>query len=81
MLTCATSMEDAYESFVVKQFPRVPYVMPAAVQIISTSPPHAILAPRPPTLRDSSTCASSENSTRAEPLTSCTCRHAEGFFP
>ena len=28
------AMEDAYESFVVKQFPRVPYVMPAAVQII-----------------------------------------------
>ena len=27
-------MEDAYESFVVKQFSRVPYVMPAAVQII-----------------------------------------------
>jgi len=28
------ALEDAYESFVVKQFPRVPYVMPAAVQII-----------------------------------------------
>jgi hypothetical protein len=29
-----SALEDAYESFVVKQFPRVPYVMPAAVQII-----------------------------------------------
>ena len=28
------ALEDAYESFVVKQFPRVPYAMPAAVQII-----------------------------------------------
>ncbi len=28
------ALEDAYESFVVKQFPKVPYVMPAAVQAI-----------------------------------------------
>ena len=28
------ALEDAYESFVVKQFPRVPYPAPAAVQII-----------------------------------------------
>jgi ABC-type nitrate/sulfonate/bicarbonate transport system substrate-binding protein len=28
------ALEDAYESFVVKQFPRVPYAAPAAVQII-----------------------------------------------
>ena len=28
------ALEDAYESFVVKQFPRAPYVMPAAVQAI-----------------------------------------------
>jgi ABC-type nitrate/sulfonate/bicarbonate transport system substrate-binding protein len=28
------ALEDAYESFVVKQFPRFPSVMPAAVQII-----------------------------------------------
>ena len=28
------ALEDAYESFVVKQFPRVPYPLPAAVQII-----------------------------------------------
>jgi NitT/TauT family transport system substrate-binding protein len=28
------ALEDAYESFVVKQFPRVPYATPAAVQII-----------------------------------------------
>lgn len=28
------ALEDAYESFVIKQFPRVPYVSPAAVQTI-----------------------------------------------
>jgi ABC-type nitrate/sulfonate/bicarbonate transport system substrate-binding protein len=28
------ALEDAYESFVVKQFPKVPYVLPAAVQAI-----------------------------------------------
>ena len=28
------ALEDAYESFVIKQFPRVPYATPAAVQII-----------------------------------------------
>ena len=28
------ALEDAYESFVVKQFPRAPYAMPAAVQAI-----------------------------------------------
>jgi ABC-type nitrate/sulfonate/bicarbonate transport system substrate-binding protein len=28
------ALEDAYESFVVKQFPRAPYVVPAAVQTI-----------------------------------------------
>ena len=28
------ALEDAYESFVIKQFPRAPYVSPAAVQII-----------------------------------------------
>jgi len=28
------ALDDAYESFVVKQFPRAPYVMPAAVQAI-----------------------------------------------
>ena len=28
------ALEDAYESFVVKQFPRVPYATPAAVEII-----------------------------------------------
>jgi ABC-type nitrate/sulfonate/bicarbonate transport system substrate-binding protein len=28
------ALEDAYESFVVKQFPRAPYAIPAAVQII-----------------------------------------------
>ena len=28
------ALEDAYESFVVKQFPRVPYPVPAAVQVI-----------------------------------------------
>ena len=28
------ALEDAYESFVVKQFPRAPYPLPAAVQII-----------------------------------------------
>lgn len=28
------ALEDAYESFVVKQFPRAPYVIPAAVQAI-----------------------------------------------
>jgi ABC-type nitrate/sulfonate/bicarbonate transport system substrate-binding protein len=28
------ALEDAYESFVIKQFPRVPYVMPASVQAI-----------------------------------------------
>ena len=28
------ALEDAYESFVIKQFPRVPYALPAAVQVI-----------------------------------------------
>ena len=28
------ALEEAYESFVIKQFPRVPYVMPASVQTI-----------------------------------------------
>ena len=28
------ALEDAYESFVLKQFPRAPYAVPAAVQII-----------------------------------------------
>jgi len=28
------ALEDAYESFVIKQFPRVPYATPAAVQVI-----------------------------------------------
>ncbi|HVO93878.1 MAG TPA: ABC transporter substrate-binding protein [Terriglobales bacterium] len=28
------ALEDAYESFVIKQFPRVPYPVPAAVQVI-----------------------------------------------
>jgi ABC-type nitrate/sulfonate/bicarbonate transport system substrate-binding protein len=28
------ALEDAYESFVVKQFPRIPYATPAAVQVI-----------------------------------------------
>ena len=28
------ALEDAYESFVIKQFPRVPYALPAAVQTI-----------------------------------------------
>lgn len=28
------ALEDAYESFIIKQFPRVPYAAPAAVQII-----------------------------------------------
>jgi predicted solute-binding protein len=28
------ALEDAYESFVLKQFPRVPYATPAAVEII-----------------------------------------------
>jgi hypothetical protein len=28
------ALEDAYESFVVKQFPRAPYVSPTAVQTI-----------------------------------------------
>jgi ABC-type nitrate/sulfonate/bicarbonate transport system substrate-binding protein len=28
------ALEDAYESFVIKQFPRAPYVTPAAVQVI-----------------------------------------------
>jgi hypothetical protein len=28
------ALEDAYESFVVKQFPRVPYATPGAVEII-----------------------------------------------
>jgi ABC-type nitrate/sulfonate/bicarbonate transport system substrate-binding protein len=28
------ALEDAYESFIVKQFPRVPYANPAAVQVI-----------------------------------------------
>jgi ABC-type nitrate/sulfonate/bicarbonate transport system substrate-binding protein len=28
------ALEDAYESFVIKQFPRLPYALPAAVQVI-----------------------------------------------
>ena len=60
------ALEDAYESFVVKQFPGFLTSCPPPSRSSSTSPPCAILAPRPPTLRDSSICASSENSSRAE---------------
>ena len=42
------ALENAYESFVVKQFPRVPDAAPAAVEIIFDSPPIATRAPRPP---------------------------------
>ena len=35
------ALEDAYESFVVKQFPRVPYATPAAVEIILEQAAHS----------------------------------------
>src|SRR5262249_9516734 len=46
------ALEDAYESFVLKQFPRAPYAVPAAVQTIfdlAAPPPHRPLSapPRP----------------------------------
>jgi len=55
------ALEDAYESFVLKQFPRAPYAVPAAVQIIFD----LAGARKPPTRRDLSICVSCVRSSRA----------------